>query len=108
MSARLLLSCGEASGDLYAGALIRELLSLDPSLQISGLSCTSILLTVVAGMLYPGSFSNWGNIDLRNKLLILFIIQLVMFGMGTHMSIKDFNGYRIHGKRRVGGLALSF
>jgi lipid-A-disaccharide synthase len=37
LSARLLLSCGEASGDLYAGALIRELLSLDPSLEICGL-----------------------------------------------------------------------
>ncbi len=37
MSPRLLLSCGEASGDLYAGALTRELLALDPSLQIAGL-----------------------------------------------------------------------
>ena len=37
MSARLLLSCGEASGDLYAGALTRELLTLDPALTISGL-----------------------------------------------------------------------
>jgi lipid-A-disaccharide synthase len=37
LSARLLLSCGEASGDLYAGALIRELLALDPTLSISGL-----------------------------------------------------------------------
>jgi lipid-A-disaccharide synthase len=37
LSGRLLLSCGEASGDLYAGALIRELLSIDPSLAISGL-----------------------------------------------------------------------
>ena len=37
MSPRLLLSCGEASGDLYAGALTRELLALDPTLHISGL-----------------------------------------------------------------------
>lgn len=37
MSARLLLSCGEASGDLYAGALTRELRALDPALTISGL-----------------------------------------------------------------------
>jgi lipid-A-disaccharide synthase len=37
LSARLLLSCGEASGDLYAGALTRELLALDPSLSIAGL-----------------------------------------------------------------------
>jgi lipid-A-disaccharide synthase len=37
LSARLLLSCGEASGDLYAGALTRELLALDPGLRIAGL-----------------------------------------------------------------------
>ena len=37
MSARLLLSCGEASGELYAGALTRELLAIDPTLGISGL-----------------------------------------------------------------------
>jgi lipid-A-disaccharide synthase len=37
LSARLLLSCGEASGDLYAGALTRELLMIDPGLSIAGL-----------------------------------------------------------------------
>jgi lipid-A-disaccharide synthase len=37
LSARLLLSCGEASGDLYAGALTRELRSLDPAMTIAGL-----------------------------------------------------------------------
>lgn len=37
MSPRLLLSCGEASGDLYAGALTRELFTCDPTLEISGL-----------------------------------------------------------------------
>ena len=34
---RLLLSCGEASGDLYAGALTRELRALDPGIEIEGL-----------------------------------------------------------------------
>jgi lipid-A-disaccharide synthase len=37
LSARLLLSCGEASGDLYAGALTRELLAIDPGIRIAGL-----------------------------------------------------------------------
>jgi len=37
LSARLLLSCGEASGDLYAGELTRELFALDPALTITGL-----------------------------------------------------------------------
>jgi lipid-A-disaccharide synthase len=34
---RLLLSCGEASGDLYAGALTRELRALDPAIEVEGL-----------------------------------------------------------------------
>ena len=37
MSTRLLLSCGEASGDLYAGALTRELRALDPAIVLFGL-----------------------------------------------------------------------
>ena len=37
MSVRLLLSCGEPSGDLYAGALTRELRSLDPAIAVAGL-----------------------------------------------------------------------
>jgi lipid-A-disaccharide synthase len=37
LTARLLLSCGEPSGDLYAGALVRELHALDPSLSVAGL-----------------------------------------------------------------------
>lgn len=37
MTARLLLSCGEPSGDLYAGALVRELRALDPRIAVSGM-----------------------------------------------------------------------
>ena len=34
--ASVMLSCGEASGDLYAGALVRELRALDPGLEAFG------------------------------------------------------------------------
>ncbi len=37
MSPRLLLSCGEASGDLYAGALMRALNELAPGISVAGL-----------------------------------------------------------------------
>ncbi len=37
MSRRLLLSCGEPSGDLYAGALTHALRAIDPALEIDGL-----------------------------------------------------------------------
>ncbi len=33
---RVLVSCGEASGDLYAGALVRAIRTLDPSVTVSG------------------------------------------------------------------------
>ena len=37
MGVRLLLSCGEPSGDVYAGALTRELRTLAPDISLSGL-----------------------------------------------------------------------
>lgn len=37
MTARLLVSCGEPSGDLYAGALARELRAFDPGTVVAGL-----------------------------------------------------------------------
>ena len=33
---RVMISCGEPSGDLYAGALTREILRIDPSTSVSG------------------------------------------------------------------------
>ncbi|PKA97739.1 BASS family bile acid:Na+ symporter [Flavobacteriaceae bacterium MAR_2009_75] len=57
-----------------------------------------IIAAVIAGMVSPEFFLNMGGVDLRNKWLILIIIQLVMFGMGTQMSIKDFTGIKKSGK----------
>jgi len=51
-----------------------------------------IISAVVAGMIFPEAFKNWGGVSLHDKTLMLVIIQLVMFGMGTHMSLKDFSG----------------
>ncbi len=67
-----------------------------------------IIAAVVAGMLFPESFTNWGGVNLRDKTLILVIIQLVMFGMGTHMSLKDFNGLASTGKGVMVGLFCHF
>jgi BASS family bile acid:Na+ symporter len=51
-----------------------------------------ILAAVMAAMVYPTVFTNWGDLNLRNKWLLLAIVQLVMFGMGTQMSLHDFSG----------------
>src|SRR5688572_411022 len=51
-----------------------------------------IIAAVVAGMIYPSAFTHWGSFDLRNKWVMLVIIQMVMFGMGIQMSLRDFTG----------------
>ncbi len=51
-----------------------------------------IIAAVVCAMIFPERFLRVGNLDLRNKWLILFIVQAVMFGMGTQMKIADFKG----------------
>jgi bile acid:Na+ symporter, BASS family len=67
-----------------------------------------IIVAVVAGMLYPDAFTHWGSFDLRNKWLMLVIIQLVMFGMGVQMSLKDFSGLGQTGKGVAIGLLCHF
>jgi BASS family bile acid:Na+ symporter len=61
-----------------------------------------IVAAVVIALVYPSRFLSIGpidlpfyavpRIDLRDKRLILAIMQLVMFGMGTQMSLRDFAG----------------
>jgi BASS family bile acid:Na+ symporter len=58
-----------------------------------------IVAAVVAALLYPANFlhigpfdlpfAHVGEIDLRDKRLILAIMQIVMFGMGTQMRLSD-------------------
>ncbi len=49
-----------------------------------------IFAAVVASMYYPEYFSKIGNFDL--KQLIVPLLMIIMFGMGTAMSLKDFQG----------------
>lgn len=57
--------------------------------NLKGLSFTVLIFgTVSLAMYNPGYFQQWGNYKLSN--LITPLIQLIMFGMGTSMSIKDF------------------
>lgn len=67
-----------------------------------------IIAAVVAGMIYPTAFLKWGDFDLRNKWLILLVVQLVMFGMGIQMSLRDFTGLGSTGKGVLIGLLCHF
>ncbi|RPJ20545.1 MAG: bile acid:sodium symporter family protein, partial [Planctomycetaceae bacterium] len=43
---------------------------------------------VAASMFYPQAFMKWAGYDLKN--LIVPLIQIIMFGMGTTLSLADF------------------
>lgn len=49
-----------------------------------------IFSAVTFAMFYPQYMTSWGGYELSN--LIVPLIQLIMFGMGTQLSLKDFKG----------------
>lgn len=49
-----------------------------------------IFAAVTFSMFYPQYMTSWGGYDLSN--LIVPLIQLIMFGMGTQLSLQDFKG----------------
>ncbi|MEP7108861.1 MAG: bile acid:sodium symporter family protein [Ferruginibacter sp.] len=56
---------------------------------LGGLSFTMIIMAVVSlAMYYPQHFITIGNFKL--SLLIVPLLQVIMFGMGTELSLKDF------------------
>jgi BASS family bile acid:Na+ symporter len=61
--------------------------------KLRGYQFTAWIFAVVAlGMIYPACILHVGDFDMKNKWVMLIAIQLVMFGMGTQMSLKDFAG----------------
>jgi BASS family bile acid:Na+ symporter len=109
----LLVGIFTGNQQLYKPAAIITAASLAIGLgateSLKGYQYTAWIITaVVAGMIFPEAFKNWGGVNLRDKTLILVIIQLVMFGMGTHMSLKDFSGLASTGKGVMVGLFCHF
>ena len=61
--------------------------------KFRGYQFTAWIFAVVAvAMIYPAHILHVGGFDMRNKWIMLIAIQLVMFGMGTQMSLHDFTG----------------
>ena len=68
-------------------------ISLRFSKNFRGYQFTAWILAVVAlAMIYPQYILHVGGFDMKNKWVMLIAIQLVMFGMGVHMTLKDFAG----------------
>lgn len=72
-----------------------------------GFSFALLIFAMVSlAMSYPNMFVSWGSFKL--KLLIIPLLQIIMFGMGTAMSIKDFGAVVKNPKAVFIGLACQF
>jgi bile acid:Na+ symporter, BASS family len=67
-----------------------------------------ILIANIGAMLAPQWFQNVGDFSLTNAWLMLIVIQAIMFGMGTQMSLRDFAHVVKMPKGVVVGLSCQF
>ncbi|RYY30128.1 MAG: bile acid:sodium symporter family protein [Chitinophagaceae bacterium] len=71
-------------------SLVSLAIAFRGSALLKGLSYTIVILGVVSlAMYYPQYFKSIGNFKLSG--LIVPLLQVIMFGMGTELSLKDFN-----------------
>ena len=65
-----------------------------------------IFAAVTISMYYPALFLKWGDFEL--KATIVPLLQIIMFGMGSQMSFRDFAGVIKMPKGVLVGLACQF
>jgi BASS family bile acid:Na+ symporter len=77
------------SGPVVITFFILFVLFLKTTTKFSGFVFTFVIFTAVsAALYYPALFTGFG--DFQFKALIVPLLIIIMFGMGTSMSIKDF------------------
>jgi BASS family bile acid:Na+ symporter len=91
--ATLLVAWGTGAKALAGGALLVSLASLALAFTrrrtLRSYAFTAWVFVFVAlSMLYPAVFGKWFGFDLKH--LIVPLIQIIMFGMGTTLSVADF------------------
>ena len=75
--------------------------------KLRGFSFTAwVLVCVGFALAYPQLLHQWGGFEL--SLMIVPLTQLIMFGMGTTLSLKDFSGILVAPWPVFLGVALQF
>ncbi len=87
----LLLGYGDNTGLLLTAFFVFLAIGFRGYEHLRGFSFTVIIFAAVTvAMFYPAYFQEVGGYDLKN--LFVPLLQIIMFGMGTAMSLKDFAG----------------
>lgn len=87
----LITGFAESAGPLLIFGFISLAVGVRGFKIVKGFSYTIWIFTAVtASMFYPHFFSSVGDFQL--KTLIVPLLQVIMFGMGSQMSLNDFTG----------------
>jgi len=86
-----LMGNGESTGPFFTGFLVLLAIGFQGLPKFKTFSYTIwIFAGVTASLYYPATFQSVGDFQL--KLLIVPLLQIIMFGMGSQMSVNDFAG----------------
>jgi BASS family bile acid:Na+ symporter len=97
----------ERTGPLVIACFICLATGVRGSESTKGFSYTIwIFAAVAASMFYPQYFTTVGSFKL--SILIVPLLQIIMFGMGSQMSLKDFTGVVRMPKSVVIGVGAQF
>jgi len=87
--ALMLMQQWALSGPFVIGCFILLVLFLNQTKNFSGFSFTFIIFAAVsASLYYPGVFIGFGGFEFKS--LIVPLLMIIMFGMGTSMNVRDF------------------
>lgn len=79
------------TGPLVVIALLCLAIGMRGQAFLKGFSFTILILAAVTtSLFYPALFIQWGSFELKS--MIVPLLQLIMFGMGTAMHLRDFLG----------------
>ena len=103
----LVMGYGAQSGPTLVFFFLLLALGIRGHKKFKGFSFTVLVFAAVSvSMFYPAFFTSIGDFQLKS--LIVPLLQLIMFGMGTAMSIKDFAGVVKMPKGVLVGLLCQF
>ncbi|MGX1931236.1 bile acid:sodium symporter family protein [Flagellimonas sp. 2504JD4-2] len=103
----LIMGQGAQTGPALVFFFLLLALAIRGHKKLKGFSFTVLVFAAVSvSMFYPAFFTNIGSFQLKS--LIVPLLQLIMFGMGTAMSIKDFAGVVKMPKGVLVGLLCQF
>ncbi|MFC1508584.1 bile acid:sodium symporter family protein [Candidatus Omnitrophota bacterium] len=98
---------GADSGVPFIASLFLMALYVRSTKSFRGSSFTFIVFGfLAAGMYFPGVFTNWFGFN--TKKLVVPLIQIIMFGMGTKLSPADFVREFRNPKPLITGVLLVF